>query len=147
MFYVFLLTLLHNLFVFFVFFLMIRRPPRSTRTDTLFPYTTLFRSAREIGPLVGMRIRRIPTRHAFYGCLKMIETMLLNHCGQFSPEAAGLRRLVHHHTTPGLFDRSHAIIHIQRPNAAQIDDLVVDTLFARSHFLNENLLSLVPHVN
>src|SRR3546814_17283147 len=28
----------------FVFFLMIRRPPRSTRTDTLFPYTTLFRS-------------------------------------------------------------------------------------------------------
>src|SRR3546814_12645054 len=30
---------------------MIRRPPRSTRTDTLFPYTTLFRSASEI---VGM---------------------------------------------------------------------------------------------
>src|SRR3546814_20178753 len=29
---------------FYVFFLMIRRPPRSTRTDTLFPYTTLFRS-------------------------------------------------------------------------------------------------------
>src|SRR3546814_3807485 len=28
----------------FVVFLMIRRPPRSTRTDTLFPYTTLFRS-------------------------------------------------------------------------------------------------------
>src|SRR3546814_10790601 len=30
--------------VFFFFFLMIRRPPRSTRTDTLFPYTTPFRS-------------------------------------------------------------------------------------------------------
>src|SRR3546814_16223049 len=30
---------------FFFFFLMIRRPPRSTRTDTLFPYTTLFRSS------------------------------------------------------------------------------------------------------
>src|SRR3546814_11813844 len=28
------------------FFLMIRRPPRSTRTDTLIPYTTLFRSRR-----------------------------------------------------------------------------------------------------
>src|SRR3546814_14888678 len=27
-----------------IFLLMIRRPPRSTRTDTLFPYTTLFRS-------------------------------------------------------------------------------------------------------
>src|SRR3546814_7751061 len=30
------------------FFLMIRRPPRSTRTDTLFPYTTLFRSHRQV---------------------------------------------------------------------------------------------------
>src|SRR3546814_15770305 len=30
------------------FFLMIRRPPRSTRTDPLFPYTTLFRSGREV---------------------------------------------------------------------------------------------------
>src|SRR3546814_19226444 len=30
--------------MFFLVFLMIRRPPRSTRTDTLFPYTTLFRS-------------------------------------------------------------------------------------------------------
>src|SRR3546814_16630556 len=29
-----------------LFFLMIPRPPRSTRTDTLFPYTTLFRSLR-----------------------------------------------------------------------------------------------------
>src|SRR3546814_5452235 len=32
-----------------LFFLMIRRPPRSTRTDTLFPYTTLFRSAEPGG--------------------------------------------------------------------------------------------------
>src|SRR3546814_3246289 len=34
--------------MFFVFFLLIRQPPRSTRTDTLFPFTTLFRSG-EIG--------------------------------------------------------------------------------------------------
>src|SRR3546814_13410305 len=32
------------MFYLFYFFLSIRRPPRSTRTDTLFPYTTLFRS-------------------------------------------------------------------------------------------------------
>src|SRR3546814_16654668 len=32
----------------FCFFLMIRRPPRSTRTDTLFPYTTLFRSSNKV---------------------------------------------------------------------------------------------------
>src|SRR3546814_12217679 len=36
---------LYALGLFTFFFLMIRRPPRSTRTDTLFPYTTLFRSA------------------------------------------------------------------------------------------------------
>src|SRR3546814_7482317 len=32
------------LVLFLLFFLMLLRPPRSTRTDTLFPYTTLFRS-------------------------------------------------------------------------------------------------------
>src|SRR3546814_11004123 len=37
-------SLLVRVFCTFIFFLMIRRPPRSTRTDTLFPYTTLFRS-------------------------------------------------------------------------------------------------------
>src|SRR3546814_13643173 len=31
-------------YIILIYFLMIRRPPRSTRTDTLFPYTTLFRS-------------------------------------------------------------------------------------------------------
>src|SRR3546814_17890435 len=34
---------------------MIRRPPRSTRTDTLFPYTTLFRAADRGGPACGGR--------------------------------------------------------------------------------------------
>src|SRR3546814_12917411 len=34
-----------------IFFLMIRRPPRSTRTDTLFPYTTLFRSPHYAGAM------------------------------------------------------------------------------------------------
>src|SRR3546814_14914684 len=42
------------------FFLMIRRPPRSTRTDTLFPYTTLFRSAD--GTNLGHRQRRFRPR-------------------------------------------------------------------------------------
>src|SRR3546814_19478915 len=51
----------------FVFFLMIRRPPRSTRTYTLFPYTTLFRSeiifalpdGRKWGP--SQQARRLAT--------------------------------------------------------------------------------------
>src|SRR3546814_10013453 len=36
-----------------IFFLMIRRPPRSTRTDTLFPYTTLFRSPMLSAPPIS----------------------------------------------------------------------------------------------
>src|SRR3546814_12611938 len=40
--------------------LMIRRPPRSTRTDTLFPYTTLFRSGFGIAALV---LRHLLRRH------------------------------------------------------------------------------------
>src|SRR3546814_9417960 len=56
---------------------MIRRPPRSTRTDTLFPYTTLFRSVRRrLGAGTGLRYRRgdaqrlrdlTGTVHARYG--------------------------------------------------------------------------------
>src|SRR3546814_7697582 len=46
---------MYALCILLFFFLMIRRPPRSTRTDTLFPYTTLFRSA-------GIRRRRPRSR-------------------------------------------------------------------------------------
>src|SRR3546814_13720866 len=47
---------LSTLFLFF--FLMIRRPPRSTRTDTLFPYTTLFRSRLGPDPGRGDRVQQ-----------------------------------------------------------------------------------------
>src|SRR3546814_838512 len=47
---------MYSVYVFF--FLMIRRPPRSTRTDTLFPYTTLFRSER-------LREQKPETDHQF----------------------------------------------------------------------------------
>src|SRR3546814_13935344 len=51
--------------VYFFFFLMIRRPPRSTRTDSLFPYTTLFRSLHGVFPVIvvdkyQVQIGRIP---------------------------------------------------------------------------------------
>src|SRR3546814_14816017 len=43
-----------------VFFLMIRRPPRSTRTDTLFPYTTLFRSRPKANTPMEKEQRNVP---------------------------------------------------------------------------------------
>src|SRR3546814_15694092 len=61
---------------------MIRRPPRSTRTDTLFPYTTLFRSLCSIEiPLVGLgfgnlapaaHLRQIPDRIRIKGIASII---------------------------------------------------------------------------
>src|SRR3546814_11375641 len=45
---------------YYVFFLRIRRPPRSTRTDTLFPYTTLFRSIAPSTPAAAPSSK--PTR-------------------------------------------------------------------------------------
>src|SRR3546814_15721096 len=50
--------------ILFCFFLMIRRPPRSTRTDTLLPYTTLFRSGDAPYPDRG---RRHPAAHPRQG--------------------------------------------------------------------------------
>src|SRR3546814_14160995 len=54
-----------------LFFLMIRRPPRSTRTDTLFPYTTLFRS-RGLGGLA-----RAAEWRPVYGLLKLLLELTL----------------------------------------------------------------------
>src|SRR3546814_14614254 len=60
-----------------VLFLMIRRPPRSTRTDTLFPYTTLFRSPGKIIVVHGFGI----------------ETKLLR---QIQDTVGGYRRMIRH---------------------------------------------------
>src|SRR3546814_3925912 len=48
---------------------MIRRPPRSTRTDTLFPYTTLFRSTRR-------RICRAGANSRHAGAMKRLDTLI-----------------------------------------------------------------------
>src|SRR3546814_4323734 len=53
---------------FHFFFLMIRRPPRSTRTDTLFPYTTLFRSRHAPRCRSAARLSAIGRRY----CLSLL---------------------------------------------------------------------------
>src|SRR3546814_8694087 len=49
---------------YYFFFLMIRRPPGSTRTDTLFPYTTLFRSIAKVECLVDRGTLRLGIAYA-----------------------------------------------------------------------------------
>src|SRR3546814_6649732 len=48
---------------------MIRRPPRSTRTDTLFPYTTLFRSLLLVPEDQRQATQRVPGSGSFLGLL------------------------------------------------------------------------------
>src|SRR3546814_9709599 len=45
---------------------MIRRPPRSTRTDTLFPYTTLFRSIQNVKSICKFPNRTSPARYRHF---------------------------------------------------------------------------------
>src|SRR3546814_16365125 len=69
----FLLSFLFSIFdlgVLLFFFLMIRRPPRSTRTDTLFPYTTLFRSPEEPDEHGSLRHRAGDRRDAAVAALR-----------------------------------------------------------------------------
>src|SRR3546814_5839566 len=53
---------------------MIRRPPRSTRTDTLFPYTTLFRSSAASG---WRNVRSDPSRHRVPGSCHFRQVWIL----------------------------------------------------------------------
>src|SRR3546814_11691043 len=52
----------------YVFVVMIRRPPRSTRTDTLFPYTTLFRSPDLAGFSCSVSSCNLRRTDAFADC-------------------------------------------------------------------------------
>src|SRR3546814_18274954 len=69
----------------FFLFLMIRRPPRSTRTDTLFPYTTLFRS-RPTGELRRDLARAEPREEE-------AREVLPHHVGRMVDEVFGGDRL------------------------------------------------------
>src|SRR3546814_1739800 len=80
---------------FCVFFLMIRRPPRSTRTDTLFPYTTLFRSSTHDDALANespvMVHRRWPSCTILYG--RCIEWTIQDRSEEHTSELQSLMRI------------------------------------------------------
>src|SRR3546814_16675417 len=74
---------------------MIRRPPRSTRTDTLFPYTTLFRSQRQGAAHDGAEVPQLaelvaqPRERGVRGVEQRIPQQLLAREGQLVRHAPG----------------------------------------------------------
>src|SRR3546814_3492595 len=78
----------------FFFFLMIRRPPRSTRTDTLFPYTTLCRS--EVKEAVGSALTNLATAPVEQRTLTGLSLLL---------QSASLRVALAPYTLEGPFGR------------------------------------------
>src|SRR5258708_11707228 len=85
--------------------------------------------AGEISPLLRMRRRRIPTGATVDRCLEMEEAMLLHQSRELGAEAAAARGLVDDHAAAGLLDGSDDRVEIERPQAAQVDDLAVDACF------------------
>src|SRR3546814_14595743 len=82
------------------FFLMIRRPPRSTRTDTLFPYTTLFRSTRSDNITIfpheernGImpRLTKKQVRYALLGIFVLVLAMIIGQCSMGTSDRKSTR--------------------------------------------------------
>src|SRR3546814_20476268 len=88
---------------FMFFFLMIRRPPRSTRTDTLFPYTTLFRS--DVVPLVALRIQLriigpvVLAMHHVVADLHVLDDLGVRECGDTDDERDRIEAKANHRAT------------------------------------------------
>src|SRR3546814_7409455 len=74
---------------------MIRRPPRSTRTDTLFPYTTLFRSMDGRVTIAKINIDDNPQTPQKYG-VRGIPTLMLFKDGQVAATKVGATRSEEH---------------------------------------------------
>src|SRR3546814_9522243 len=92
---------------------MIRRPPRSTRTDTLFPYTTLFRSRGERDAAVHhQRLRRDETR--FVAGQKRNAAGHVFHRAQPSHRRAGDRSEEHTSELQSLMRISYAVFCLKK---------------------------------
>src|SRR3546814_3371525 len=108
------------------FFLMIRRPPRSTRTDTLFPYTTLFLSS--VWPMIGS----IAALVMFFGAVMWM------HDDYFG--ATGKRSEEHTSELQSLMRNSYAVSCLNKKRTASRQD-------QKGHNWQLNDITLKNHVN
>src|SRR3546814_18089193 len=81
---------------------MIRRPPRSTRTDTLFPYTTLFRSLREHDVVVEVPREALPQLHGVLVEMRVGRQQVVGaHDRRVAPDVAAAEPPLLQHRDPG----------------------------------------------
>src|SRR3546814_3633297 len=83
---------------------MRRRPPRSTRTDTLFPYTT----------------------HSLSGRCQEEKATFLDEGSELTAEAARARRFMKHHASPGFPNRFLDCLDIDRHDGPKVDHFRID---------------------
>src|SRR3546814_9387939 len=118
-----------------VFFLMIRRPPRSTRTDTLCPYTTLFRSP-------GNLVRRAtsPARIVFQKSSTLTPDSTVSASFGPTPEILISRSEEHTSELQSLMRISYAVFCLQKKN------LITFTLHPTTHIYSQPL-NWLPSIN
>src|SRR3546814_7773109 len=81
--------------IFLIFFLMMRRPPRSTRTGTLFPYTTLFRSRPFGADDVIWNLTRLLSDDAGSSMLGLMKGYMLNEVDTGQVDESGEKIIRH----------------------------------------------------
>src|SRR3546814_8096940 len=94
---------------------MIRRPPRSTRTDPLYPYTTLFRShrmARDIGDAAETRGRR--REHRQYLRRQIVDAAVVVDRTEFEGQRGGGRSEEHTSELQSLMRISYAVFCLKK---------------------------------
>src|SRR3546814_2243088 len=102
---------------------MRRRPPRSTRTDTLFPYTTLFRSAHDLGlPLRDIGRRILPSfevsdlKGGLGALVEEVEDLVVDVVDPGAPIAQDQRSEEHTSELQSLMRISYAVFCLKKKN-------------------------------
>src|SRR3546814_2296798 len=128
---------------------MIRRPPRSTRTDTLFPYTTLFRSPASLSQKAERKLNRLRLNSAlvsagisaaiFFAPITVTPWMRFaspdTEPSTLPPLSAAMRSEEHTSELQSLMRISYAVFCLKKKNIAEIR-----TAHLRTHLLNTKLV-------
>src|SRR3546814_20064095 len=109
---------------------MRRRPPRSTRTDTLFPYTTLFRSQAALESVPGFFIE-LRAQSWFDALLQQFKIAFLAHGGAAQSKNAAV--LVQSARPVGLVERGYELAKRQVAGASEKDEDRKSTRLNSSH--------------